>query len=57
MDAHSEQHYIFNYAGSSEPLWHDFVLMVKDSIGRDRFSNAELAQILTEVAKKNSKTF
>jgi hypothetical protein len=46
----------FNQAGSSELPWHDFLLMIKESIGRDKFSNTELSQILTEIANKIAKT-
>jgi hypothetical protein len=46
----------FNQAGSSELPWHDFLLMIKESINRDKFSNVELSQILTEIANKISKT-
>lgn len=46
----------FNQAGSSELPWRDFMLMIKESISRDKFSNAELAQILAEIANKIAKT-
>ena len=43
----------FNQAGSSELPWHDFVLMITESIKRDKFSNAEIGQILAEISNKN----
>ena len=46
----------FNLAGSSELPWHDFVLMITESIKREKFSNIELSQILTEISNKLAKT-
>jgi hypothetical protein len=46
----------FNQAGSSELPWYDFVLVITESIKRDKFSNTELSQILTEISNKIAKT-
>jgi hypothetical protein len=46
----------FNQAGSSELPRHDFLLMIKESIGRNKFSNTELSKILTEISNKIAKT-
>jgi hypothetical protein len=45
----------FNQAGSSELPWQDFLLMVKESIARNKFSNIEISQILTEISNSVAK--
>ena len=40
----------FNKAGSSEVPWDDFKLMLKQSIIKKKFNNAELADVLRDIA-------
>ena len=40
----------FNKAGSSEIPWDDFKKMIKESIKRNHFSNAELSDFMSDIA-------
>ncbi|HOZ30611.1 MAG TPA: hypothetical protein PLL66_06805 [Bacteroidales bacterium] len=45
----------FNKAGSGEIPWNDFKTMIKESIEKNIFTNAELSEILNSISEKIAK--